>query len=323
MIKNIEKVPTQSYFNAHYFCDYIELLSLINNNDLLSVSDIYDRFLEDDKINIPDNNSDIELGSNASEIADNWENRIKEWFDILKIRQQSFSVFYPFDVRQYTVKLKKSLNIKQKLYLFLLLNSTQKYISQNVKLLTSDFEDFSLEALKRFMPSNASCYRFGKSMLDYDRYKGHIKTKIDLLASDLNYPIKHQAHFFATKDNGDKGLDLVAWTSFQKDINQNNMQVYLCQCATGAQNWLDKQYEPKKFIKYIDFKSQVNIALFIPFDSRNFDRKFSEDAEIFEDILLFDRIRLLYLLGNNKNLVKKLKSFKIVNQIIEFEEDII
>lgn len=320
MIKNIEKVPSQSYFNSHYFCDYIELLALINNNDLLAVADIYDRFYEDNSIEIPENNSDSELGSEVSQTNDAWESRIKEWFSILDTRKNVFKEFYPFIISQNTIKMCSELTYKQQLYIFLLLNSNQNYI-RNSNQLTSDFEEFSLRALKNFLPNNAVCYRFGKSMLE-DKYSGHITKKIDDLARDLKYSTKYKASYFAPNDNGDGGLDLVSWIPFEGDENQNNMQVYLCQCATGKE-WYKKQDDTDKFIdNYIDFRTQVNLVMFIPFDGRNMDRTFNEEAKMKKNII-FDRVRLVYLLQENKNLITELKSFEIVNKIIEFEEDIV
>lgn len=322
MIKNIEKVPSLSYFNSHYFCDYIELLALINNNDLLSVSDIYDRFYEDSSIEVPDNNSDVDLGSNISKVCDEWENRIKEWFSILDTRKNAFNEFYPFAISQDTIQMNDELTYKQQLYIFLLLNSNQNYV-RNSSQLTSDFEELSLSALKNFLPNNALCYRFGKSMLDYDKYKGHITKKIDDLARDLKYTIKYKASYFAQNDNGDGGLDVVSWIPFEEDENQNNIQVYLCQCATGKE-WYKKQDDTDKFIdNYIDFRTQVNSVMFIPFDTRNLDRTFNEESKMKKNIV-FDRLRLLYLLKDNQNLISELNSFdEIVNKVIEFEEDII
>ncbi len=319
MIKNIDKVPNQSYFNAHYFCDYIELLALINN-DLISVNDVYDRFLEDENIHIPENTSDADLGSNASIIYDEWENRIKEWFYILEIRKSVFNSFYPFIVANNTLKLVSNLSFKHKIYLFLLLSSNQNYM-QNNNQLTSDFEELSLNALRSFLPNTALCYRFGKSVLR-GKYTGHITAKIDKLAKDLKYATKYQEHYFSKTDNGDGGLDLVSWIPFKGDENQNNIQVYLCQCATGKE-WYKKQNDIDKFIdNYIDFKTQVNSVIFIPFDNRNADRMYNEEKEIKKNIL-FDRIRLLYLLEDKEDTISKLKSFQIVDEIIEFEEDIV
>ncbi len=321
MIKNINNVPTSNRY-IHHSCDYIELLSLINNNDIIALSNILDRFYDDEKILVPENNSDDDLGSNSSEIYDKWENKIEEWYSTLEIRQTVYNEFYPFIVNNNTIILKEDLDYKNKLYIFLLLNSNLKYI-ENINLLTSDFEELSLEAFREYLPTTAKCYRFGKSMLDYDRYKGHITNKIDELAKDLKYNIKYEAHYFSNNDSGDGGLDLISWIPFTNDENQNNIQIYLGQCATGKE-WHKKQDDTDKFVdNYINFRSNPSSVMFIPYDSRNSERKFDEEARM-KHHLFFDRIRLLTLLENNKEIITKLKSFdEIINEIIRYEEDIV
>jgi hypothetical protein len=325
LITNINKVPSVSLYKSHYFCDYIELIALINNNDVVSTSDIYDRFYDDEKIKIKNNESDVNLGDETSEVIDNWETKIKEWFLILEEREKLFSDFYPFIItNETTIILKAELSDNHKLYIFLLLNSNQKYISSNKSILTSDFEEFSLIALKNYLPVNALSYRFGKSMLNYDRYTGKLINKINLLASDLKYNIKYDEDDFDESDSGDGGLDLVSWIPFSMDEHQNNIQIILSQCATGKE-WYKKQYETSKFTSnFIDFKTKVNNAIFIPYDGRRINRKFTEQKEILEDILLFDRIRILNLLQNNPRNIMSLDSFQmVIDQVIQYEEDIV
>ncbi len=322
LIKNINSTPTVSIYKSHYFCDYIELIALVNNGDIVSTSDIYDRFYDDEKIKIKSN---TDLGNETSEIIDNWEIIISDWFSILAIRERIFKEFYPFSINgENTISSKSNLTNNHKLYIFLLLNSNQKYINQKKNLLTSDFEEFSLMALKNYLPANALSYRFGKSMLNYDRYRGKLASKIDLLSQDLKYKTQYEDDYFDNNDNGDGGLDLVSWNPFNNDENQNNMQVILSQCATGKE-WFKKQYETDKFTSnFINFKTKVNSAIFIPYDGRRLDRKFTEQKEILNDVWVFDRIRILNLLNCNIKNVLLLKSFEeIVNKIMVYEEDIV
>jgi len=325
LIANINNVPNVSLYKSHYFCDYIELISLINNDDIVSTSDIYDRFYDDEKIKAKSNESNVNLGNRISEEIDDWKIKIKEWFLILEERVKIFNNFYPFVIaNETTIILKSELTDKHKLYIFLLLNSNQKYLSSNKNILTSDFEEFSLIALKNYLPANALSYRFGKSMLDDDRYTGKLINKINLLASDLKYTIKYNKDEFDKNDSGDGGLDLVSWIPFSMDEHQNNIQIILSQCATGKE-WYKKQYETNKFTSnFIDFKTRVNNAIFIPYDGRTINRKFTEQKEILEDVLLFDRIRILNLLQSNPRDIMSLKSFQlIIDKVIQYEEDLI
>lgn len=317
MIKNIEIVPSQSLCCSHYFCDYIELIALINNNDIVSTSDIYDRF----KIN-----ESIGGNDESSEIDDTWTNRIKEWFDILVVRESIFSEFYPFAITGESsnhIQLKNNLNNHHRLYLFLLLCSSLKYIERDTNMLTADFERMSLKVLKNYLPNNAHSRIFGTTATADDGYIGTLKEKIDRLAEDLKYTTKYKENTINHKNTGDGGVDLAAWITFTKDENQDNMQVFLAQCTTGK-NWLKKQYEPDKCIRnLINFKTFVNKIMFISYDARTNNRDFSEQNEIL-DILLFDRVRIIYLLTNSINEIIELTSFsQIVSPVIEYQEFII
>ena len=313
-LKNLSNVPSESYSNEHYYCDYIELIALISNEDIVSSSDIYARFLDDGKI--------TSSGSDENdECTDKWESRINSWYEILKYRGSCYLATYPFIIARTTIKLKADLNEKQKKYLFLLLNSNLKYVKDR-NILTSDFEEFSLTAFKNYLPSIANIHRFGKSMANNDRYIGSLANKIDLFASDLNYNTKYESHFFSNHNNGDGGLDIVSWVPFENDSNTNNMSIYFGQCATGK-DWTKKQDDTKKFENYINFKSNISHVLFIPYDGRNIDSKFNEEASLSLN-LLFDRSRIINLLAENNEIVNELTSFKsVVDNAILYEENIV
>ncbi len=320
MLINLERTPSESFFNEHYFCDYIELLALVANCDPVSKNDIYDRFQEDGKISTSGSDDNYEE-------EDKWDIKFNGLFNILESRKNIFLDFYPFQISNnntsLSVKLLQEITNKQKIYIFLLLNSLQRYLSKsNCSILTSDFEEFSLKAFKEYIPITGQIYRFGKSGLEFDRYRGHITDKIDKFAQDLTYKTIYDAHFFANTDNGDGGLDIVSWIPFENDTNYNNIQIYLGQCATGK-NWLDKKDDTDKFHNFIHFKGAVQNIMFIPYDGRNNDRKFNEEAKMNRHLFL-DRSRLLYLIKSKENDILTLNSFQnIVDSVISYEEDII
>ena len=314
IVQGVDKVPTSSYVNSHYFCDYIELLALLNNTDIVSLSDVYDRFLEDGKI--------TEIGTEESaEINDTWESRIGEWFELLEKRVFEFGDLYPFLISGHTIRLKETIDSPKNAYIFLLLSSNRKYIKDG-NLLATDFEILSYEVLKNYLPHFAKIFQFGKSNVSHDRYTGHITEKINTLATDLKCTTTYKSHFFSPTNTGDGGLDIVAWVPFENDVNQCNIQVYLGQCATGV-NWVNKQDDTHKFPnKYISFDGHINYIMFIPFDGRDTNRDFIEEEKM-GDYLFFDRYRLLKIL-DDYSLVESLPSFdEVVQKVIDFEEDIV
>lgn len=304
--------PNLPYFNQHYFCDYIEILALAANTDVVSLADVIERF-DIDTAGSDENN----------EQQDVWESKVAGWFAILEVRNQEYVGFYPFEIQGDSIHLKEPLNNQQHLYLFLLLSSNLAYINRAFRaLLTTDFESVSLTAFIKYLPKQAEVHKFGKSGVANNRYTGAIKVKIDLLARDLQLNTCYKNHFFAAQNNGDYGLDVVAWVPFYADSQQLYLPVFLAQCATGK-NWLEKQHEPLKIQNSIYGLDHAINTLFIPYDARNIDRTFNEEAEI-KTQLLFDRLRLIFLLKDDLSFVKRLSSFnKVVLKAVEFEEDIV
>jgi hypothetical protein len=313
-IQSIDNVPKELYHKKHYYCDYVEILALINNQDIVSISDIYDRFKENKDIE-KINNEDAEDNTPPDE---KWNSRIKEWLDNIAVRNGVFNDFYPFTVNNNNIQLKDNLTNAHKLYIFLLLSSSQKYIPKKGNTLPNDFEKVALIALKNYLPNGAISDIFGTTS---DKYTGSLEDKVTLLAKRLKYKVKTDD--FTNSSTGDGGLDLVAWLPFDKDDNQNNMQIFLSQCATGKE-WQNKQHETTRMTDhYIDFKSKPTHVFFMPYDCRNANRSFAEQGEIF-DGLFFDRIRILYLLKNKIDSVLNLASFNsIVDKVISYEEEIV
>lgn len=317
LIQDIDKVPNESSHKKHYFCDYVEILALINNQDIISKSDVFDRFREAKDIDI---DKDIDSQENSKNIPDTWDDKIDEWFDHIASRNEVFNNFYPFIVESNNIQLKDPLTKHHELYIFLLLSASQKYIKSNT--LPKDFEKMSLIVLQNYLPESAKSYIFGTSS---DRYNGTLEKKIKKLAEDLKYSLGSAS--FQKNNTGDGGLDLVAWLPFSKDINQNNMQIFLAQCATGK-DWKKKQHETKKIPeKYINFKTKVNHVFFMPYDCRNVERDFSEESDISNETLFFDRVRILYLLENKTKSIKSIMNFasfdSIVKGAILYEEKIV
>ena len=269
----------------------------------MSISDIFDLFLEDDKI------------VNKEE----WEDRIKEWFLLLSYRVNRFKEFYPFQITKKTINLKKTITKKHKLYIYLLLLSLQKYLKKDKNILTSEFEYLSKVLLNNYL-CNSEIYNFGKSMI-YTEFNGSLKDKVDKLSYKLGYSTKYKEKDIKN-NNGDGGLDIIAWTPFKNDKNLFNIQMFLCQCATGKE-WFKKSYDIDRFTSnFIIFETIVIPTLIIPYDIRDFDNDFYSKVDIKTEIILIDRIRLLSLI-KDENIINELKSKNIIDNIIQYEEDIV
>jgi len=306
--------PNVAKEKISYFCDYVELLCLLQNSDILSISDIIVRL--DLKIDLHKKN---EIGDLNSEINDENEEYIYNLFEILKKRAEIFNDIYPFIVTSNYIKMKDvSLSNKEKSYIFLLLCSNLESFKQYQSILTDDFEKFAYMSLKNFFSDKIIIKQFGKNKTSSD-YIGKLYEKLEKLSQDLNLNIKIPSRKLSKYNSGDGGIDIIAWYRYE-EINNDYTMIYLFQCASGK-NWLKKQDETDKFSNLIDFSQNYLIkGMIIPFDNRDIDRDFIEEKDITSKLIL-DRIRLLEYFNYDE--IINFKSINIVNEIIKYEEDIV
>ncbi|MGM8741962.1 hypothetical protein ACS6I7_14945 [Enterobacter hormaechei subsp. xiangfangensis] len=314
--KLLDKTPNETLCNSHYYCDYLELLALVDCDDGLSVSDIYDRFLEDNKI--------TDIGTeNGSIVNEEWMGRISGWFDEINCRVSHYGDSYPFIYDGNRIRKNNNLNRNHHLYILLLLCSLLKYIS-GYHSLTTLFEQISYVSLKKYLPKIAEVHVFGVSSERNARYSGSIDQKYSLLAQDLGLTRSTRPNVFRDGDNGDGGVDIVAWVPFRDDPNLDRKQIFLGQSASGK-NWANKQASVDKVKNYImDLPSNSQNILFVPYDFRDSNRYFCQNDEITAS-LIFDRHRIIKLISiDDINIDSWIDTIQgIMDYALSFEEDII
>lgn len=312
------KKPNEAKNIYHLYADYIELLSLFSK-DPISKSDISSRIgiSESSYKEIEDEKLDGDFGETISEIDDKREALIDILFDYLDERKSSLNNFYPFIIDKKSIKLKTGkLSIMEHLYIFLLLSSSLKDFRKIESILTSEFELISEYALKKYLPSNAIVKALGSSSY----YKGNARTKIKDLAKELNVETKDRAiNQISNKNSKEEGLDIIGWIPFN-DNNPNSI-IILGQCACGK-NWEEKQTETRHYENFLEsYKHPFLHALFIPYLLSKKGR-FEQDKDIVNDILIFERKRLLELLNcpdlkNDKNL----KFNQLIKECLKYKEN--
>ncbi|MEL0578074.1 hypothetical protein AAGW04_19995 [Pectobacterium aroidearum] len=314
--KLLDKTPNETLCNSHYYCDYLELLALVDCDDGLSVSDIYDRFLEDNKI------SDIGT-ENGGLVNEEWMGRISGWFDEIGCRVSSYGDNYPFAYDGNRIRKINNIDKNHQLYILLLLCSLLKYIN-GYHSLTTLFEKISYVSLRKYLPSIAEVHVFGVSSERNARYSGSIDQKYSLLAQDLGLTRSTRPNVFRDGDNGDGGVDIVAWVPFRDDPNLDRKQIFLGQSASGK-NWANKQASVDRVKNYImDLPSNSQNILFVPYDFRDSNRYFCQNDEITAS-LIFDRHRIIKLINiDDINIGSWIGTIQgIMDYALSFEEDII
>lgn len=309
--KSLEKTPECARDKTHHYCDYIELITLCSDEDGISSFDIYDRFQEDGRIS--------SIGTeDGAESNESWVAEIGNWFVELEVRSRSYGNCYPFEFKNSRFVLRADLDDYHLMYLGLLLCSSLRYIS-NSSVLSSAFEYASLCAMERYLPEVAEVHIFGVSSGNSGKYVGSLENKIRLLSDDIKYPISSRPNVFRAGDNGDGGIDIIAWVPFLDDVNLDKKLFFVGQSA-ATMEWAKKQHSVERVKSYLDIEHTLLNCLYVPFDMRDNDRNICEWTIVTTDVL-FDRHRMLKLIkpvelfsgslgGNFKDLILSAVDFE-------------
>ncbi|MEM7115138.1 MAG: hypothetical protein AAF614_22050 [Chloroflexota bacterium] len=345
-INGLDKPPPESRVKfAYVWVDYIELLCLTHIDRQFSRADVKDNIdeatdlgliegfideeIEDETVFLPD-----EFQSDESELdfylgepyqtrlvanpatLDASEELLNSWFQHLEQRQYIYGEFYPFRlVRGALFGIKDTeLTAKHRLYIFMLLASSQKYIADKERhLLTANFERICMVALKQFLPQQGIVELVGKNPFNRGRFAGNIWHKINLLSDMINEPIsasckQNMAKLNDPNDTGDRGLDIVGYIPFSD--NERGSLLLFAQCACGKK-WTEKQFEAHVIMwkKYIEFASPPINIIFISYAFRGGDGQWFDYMQMEEGILM-DRQRIISKLGRHISLTSRFSGYE-------------
>jgi len=305
-----ENYPRDS--KMYLYADYFELVSLFNKDTVITVSEMLDRLKDEGiiKRNI--------VSEKQAEQNDDDEVFVREVFNLLKQRKQSFNNDYPFGYFEESLLLLNNLNTRQKTYIFLLLASNLNLFKDFQSELTSEFEFISQKVLKNYLPDFAEVKSFGKK----SEFTGLACDKVRQLATCMNLTANEiYLKSVSAKGTQDLGLDIVAWLPLKDKIG-NYISVF-AQCACGKE-WNKKLNETRRYNKFLNlYLSEITHSLFIPYSLINYnDSVFFEHHEFGEAILLFERHRILSLIQDD-SIIDKLDSKALIDKCVTFEESIV
>lgn len=305
-------VPTRNLI--YLYADYVELVSLLSNQNYVSSSDILDRFKDEGIIR-------QQKADDEQSIANDEDERfVDSIYRLLIERSQLFGEDYPFEIESVDkIKLKNTDNIsaRNKIYVYMLLSSSLNIFSEFQPELTTEFEILCTQVLTNFLPENAIVKSFGKS----SQYNGTAVQKIQALAKDMKIRIDEEGfNEISHKGNQEKGLDLIGWIPF--DDNVSNFLSILAQCACGKE-WYKKLGETSRYNHYMKFHRLNPIhTMFVPYSLVSYNKStFFRNDEI-DNRLIFERKRILNYIFNT-DFFENLESNLLVEKCIGFEEDIV
>lgn len=316
-IKAPDPKTSHPWHLEHLHADFLELVALFwDKNSYLTLQQAityykdYDFQIDFEEVHLLQN----EASSSVAEKNDKWVTVFKEIFYVLEERYLAYEDAYPFEIKNFKIKLKDSLNETNKLYLYLLVSSNLNNFEKLEDILTSEFETLSKTTLSSYFP-NMHIEEFGQNT----GFKGNTLSKIQALSSALNVKSRvSELKQLSENANKEKGLDIVGWQKFQDTIS--NMIIVLGQCACGK-NWTKKRGDTDDYENsYLDFHRLRPIhAMFIPYGLVSCSDTFYQSAET-NGRLLFERKRIIDLLKDHIDDFKSLKSYLIIQQLVGIEK---
>jgi hypothetical protein len=323
-LAKLNNPPDAAYHDAHVWVDYVELLCLANVDRSLSKSDLLDHLNDQKDLGtVGQSAGDANGGGPQGQSDDDRAAKVDDWYRHFSYRLGAFQDFYPFQMSSNgnTLRVNKPLTAKRKLYIFLLLLSSQKYIAKksDATALTKCFEILSRDVMESYIPG-AEVHIFGTSSSGKGRFKGNLWKKIGLLASCLQEKVKVSEDEFSPMDAGDNGLDIVAWIPL--DDSCNGLLAIFGQCACTPE-WVAKQHSSgwEAWREVMDFKSPPSNVAFIPYCFRAPNGGWHQSRDIHGSILI-DRLRFLNLLRDKTSRFRALPCYSFVEQALQYREPV-
>lgn len=214
----------------------------------------------------------------------------------LRWRESAFGDAWPFEVRRGRLLALRDPSPARRNYAFFLLCASLRWFSKGDQArLTTAFERVSHQAMVRAYPG-WEVHLFGTSAEAGGRYVGELYPRLQKLAKDLRCRLKVGASEFKSPDNGDNGLDVVAWLPFAS-AGSKGLPLAFAQCASGATNWKEKQEEvsAQRWGATLDLEMPVTNWTFIPFCYHGSGGDWENRRHVHKGVLA-DRLRLCDLL---------------------------
>lgn len=320
LLEGLTDIPRTGKTWLYRWCDYVELRCLAHPDARFSRDNLAEALKEtasrgtdcdeqdEDQFGFEEDGTTPETDQESEQTEDQREKLSARCFKQLQWRAQTFGALWPFELVSATREIKIQVADKtaeQLLYLQLLLSASLAYCPKDRwSELTGPFERLSHHVMLALMPRGADVHQFGAGQSKRYREK-HLYDRLVNLAQDLRGHLHLSREHFAMNDQGDGGLDLVAWHGLgdQRDL----LPVALAQCGCTADGWPDKsaQASPDRLGGNLHVPSAWQTYYFMPLDLTdeiNGKMDWQRKSDMSRSIVI-DRLRFLRL-ANAQSLLK-------------------
>ena len=287
MFSNLNNLPKTN--DLFFWSDFIELHTLTHLDKLYSRGDLASLMHIEREFHLDDNCSEKK--------SDSYETKWMEYINYCHARKATFASNYPFKISSDLDTLELNYDEKnpyQKLYLFLLIASSLRYIEKiHMNEITHSFEKVSFQVFKKIMPKGSEVHPTWAHGDQKMRYRGKLYEKMLQLQKDLRASGSIEEDDFKPNNTGDGGIDIVAWHPMGDETE--GMPISFAQCSCSQTDWRFKTSEAcfSKHRQKFNVMHPWAAYYFMPLDFRK-RNKWPYKSDLGE-IIIVDRLRIMNL----------------------------
>lgn len=279
MLENLETPPGGS--DAFLWCDFAELRALIHPDHCFSRGDL------------------ISLENRSRSLGTGFDAELR-WRDIINfagIRKLEFKADYPFTISEDedTLILENNGSAAHRLYIGLLISASMRHIPNTRKgEVARAFEETCFAVFSSLMPIGSEVRATWAGGGAEAPYKGRLYEKLIQVAADIRCTANINSSDFKPNNNGDGGIDLIAWHGMADE--REGIPISFAQCGCSREDWRFKHVEASWFMHQRKLPVMHPWAnyYFLPLDLREFNGDWAYKSEIGPAIIV-DRLRIMRL----------------------------
>jgi len=279
MLKNLEAPPRTA--DLFLWCDFFELRALVHPDRCFSRGDL---------VNL-ENRSRDHGSSFDAELK--WKNII----DFAGVRKLEFKENYPFLISEdkNTLILENDGTAAHGLYLGLLLSASMRHLPNKWRgEIARVFEKTCFSVFKSLMPMGSEVRATWAGGGKEAPYKGSLYEKMNQVAEDIRCTANFKCSDYKPNNNGDGGIDLIAWHGMADE--REGIPISFAQCGCSREDWTFKQAEASWYMHQRKLPVMHPWAnyYFLPLDLREVDGEWAYKSKIGPAIIV-DRLRIMRL----------------------------
>lgn len=297
MSPSLKRAPSTN--DGHLWADYFELVCLLDEEGRLSRGDVEEHTEQLTDIDSDGIQAESPVGASAAELVDGRKLAVADLFRHLRYREQTFDSAYPFRLASGARALELAppdadSRDARFLYVLLLIASALEHLNGvHSEAVAAAFEGVAHDTIRKWIGPPGEVRHFGTRPTNRPGFSGTLKQKVTDLAGVLGEQAVDKPRLYRDGNNGDGGLDVVAWLPF---ADKARAALALFVQATCRHDWVEKPGE----LRYPKWKQKMTLlaeppsVLVIPYCFRSPDGDWYVDSDI--TCVTMDRQRIMSLL---------------------------